>query len=257
MRVFVVDDEQPTLDLMVRSLSEFPDVDVAGAFALPSVALQAVDAAGPCAFDAAFLDISLPGMNGIELAIQLQEYQPELRVVFVTAHDQYALQAFDADAIDYVLKPVSEARLKRSIDRLRRLLDEIPPASDKSAVSSTPLDGRLQNLASPECPAKIRISLPKKGSLAVYNRQGQRVRFSTAKQEDLLRELFVSKGDLRKWELVDQYWPELDAKRAEQNLYMTIYRLKQAIRENDLPFRLMTDKGRYRLELTEAVTIES
>lgn len=257
MRVFVVDDELPTLDLMVRTLSGFPDVDVTGAFALPSAAIQALGAAGPGVFDAAFLDISLPGMNGIELAINLQEFQPDLRVVFVTAHDQYALQAFDADAIDYVLKPVSEARLQRSVDRLRRLLNETSLPADRQAVSSIPLPVNSPNLASLEPLAKIRISLPKKGSLAVFNRQGQRVRFSTAKQEDLLRELLVSKGDLRKWELVDQYWPDLDAKRAEQNLYMTIYRLKQAIRENDLPFRLTTDKGRYRLELTEAVTIES
>ena len=69
--------------------------------------------------DLAFLDIQMPGLTGLEVA---QGIEGRTRVVFVTAYDEYAVQAFDNEALDYVLKPVSEARLQRSIQRIQRRL---------------------------------------------------------------------------------------------------------------------------------------
>jgi DNA-binding LytR/AlgR family response regulator len=68
--------------------------------------------------DLAFLDIQMPGLTGLEVA---QGIEGDTRVVFVTAYDEYAVQAFDNEAIDYVLKPVSDARLQRTVERIRRL----------------------------------------------------------------------------------------------------------------------------------------
>jgi DNA-binding LytR/AlgR family response regulator len=69
--------------------------------------------------DIAFLDIRMPGLTGLDVARQLQEDSQRPRVVFVTAYDQYAIDAFDADAVDYLLKPVSDERLERTVEKLR------------------------------------------------------------------------------------------------------------------------------------------
>ncbi|MDD2534779.1 MAG: response regulator [Eubacteriales bacterium] len=244
MRVYVVDDEVPTLDLMVRTLQTFPEIEIVGAFGLPSAMLSraksdalAHQVSNQTLPDAAFLDISLPGMNGIELAMQLHEILPDLKVIFVTAFDQYALQAFDAAALDYVLKPVDRGRLERSIMRLsKQIADET---------------------AQPNQPANSPIAVNLAGRLQIVAPSGQLVRFTTKIQEALLRDLLTAGVGLNKLEIVSRYWPGLDLRRAEQNLYMTIYRLKQTFREYDLPFRLIVDKGHYRLEGGDNVTITS
>ena len=78
--------------------------------------------------DLAFLDIQMPGLSGLEVA---QGIEGSTRVVFVTAYDEYAVQAFDQEALDYVLKPVQTERLQRTIERVRRALDQ--PATDDGA----------------------------------------------------------------------------------------------------------------------------
>ncbi len=81
--------------------------------------------------DIAFLDIKMPGRTGIEVA---QEIETDTRVVFVTAFDQYAVQAFDSEAIDYVLKPVSNDRLQQTVARLRTALAQSAPAPEISHI---------------------------------------------------------------------------------------------------------------------------
>ena len=78
--------------------------------------------------DLAFLDIQMPGLTGLEVA---QGIEGHTRVVFVTAYDEYAVQAFESEALDYVLKPVNDARLQRTVERVQRALAQ--PAADDSA----------------------------------------------------------------------------------------------------------------------------
>ncbi len=99
--------------------------------------------------DLAFLDIQMPGLTGLEVA---QGIEGATRVVFVTAYDEFAVQAFEQEAVDYVLKPVSRERLARTVDRIRRAL---PPAGSV-AVDDARLLATLQRLlpaASPVRPA--------------------------------------------------------------------------------------------------------
>ena len=85
--------------------------------------------------DVAFLDIHMPGMSGLEVAAQIDF---PCRVVFVTAHDEYALRAFEQAAVDYLLKPVEDARLARTVDRLRRLGREGTPAAPEDESTERP-----------------------------------------------------------------------------------------------------------------------
>jgi len=114
VRVLIVDDEAPARERLRRLLLAFPDVEVIAQARDGEEALAAIATHAP---DALFLDVQMPGPDGLDVAASLPEPAPA--VVFVTAHDHYALQAFEAAALDYLLKPVEPERLARAVQRLR------------------------------------------------------------------------------------------------------------------------------------------
>jgi two-component system LytT family response regulator len=114
MRVLIVDDETPARAKLRRLLARVPGIE---ALAEASDGVEALARIADFRPDAVFLDIEMPELSGLELAASLPEPAPLL--VFVTAWDAYAVRAFDADAIDYLLKPYDEARLQRTMQRLR------------------------------------------------------------------------------------------------------------------------------------------
>lgn len=124
MRVLIVDDERPARDKLHRMLEQEPGIT---ALQMACDGVEALEQCAAFAPDVAFLDIQMPELTGIELAASLPEPAP--LVVFVTAYDRYAVQAFDANAIDYLLKPYDHARLQRSLERVReRLRTRASPA---------------------------------------------------------------------------------------------------------------------------------
>jgi two-component system, LytTR family, response regulator len=119
LRILLVDDEAPNLDLLRELLAGEPEVEIVGECRNGLEAVQAIRNLHP---DLVFLDIQMPGLDGFEV---LEELDTEERpmVVFVTAYDQYSLQAFEVYALDYLLKPASEERLHATLERARgRLL---------------------------------------------------------------------------------------------------------------------------------------
>ena len=141
----IADDERNlALDLKERLERMWPELGVLPLAANGLEALRAIDVESP---DVAFLDIRMPGLTGLELAGRVDA---RTHVVFVTAFDQYAVEAFDRDAVDYVLKPVSDERLAKCIERLKRKLAarEKPPALEEMLArlaAATPAGrGRLR-----------------------------------------------------------------------------------------------------------------
>ncbi|KQW47113.1 LytR family transcriptional regulator [Nocardioides sp. Root1257] len=115
MRVLVVDDEQPALDELAFLLGAEPRVS---AVVTSSSATDALRILRESAVDAVFLDIQMPGLTGLELAQVLSRFRTPPPVVFVTAHEQHAVEAFDLHAVDYVLKPVRADRLTEAVRRV-------------------------------------------------------------------------------------------------------------------------------------------
>jgi two-component system LytT family response regulator len=114
VRALIVDDEAPARSKLRRMLAAFDDIEVVGEAAGGSAAMSLVAQLRP---DVIFLDVQMPEIDGFAVAASLPDDGPAL--VFVTAFDRYALQAFDTHATDYLLKPVEPARLERAIERLR------------------------------------------------------------------------------------------------------------------------------------------
>jgi two-component system LytT family response regulator len=115
IRTLLVDDEPVARQVLREELDAFPDIEIAGEAENGRQALQKIAELQP---DLVFLDLQMPGMSGFEVVRNLSG--PHLpAVVIVTAFDQYAIEAFDAGAVDYLLKPISETRLQKAIDRAR------------------------------------------------------------------------------------------------------------------------------------------
>ena len=141
----MVDDERLAIDRLVRLLEQTGRVTVVGTATDPEVAIGLLQNAG---IDVLFLDIQMPVMNGFQL---LERMNREFRVIFTTAFDHYALDAFAVNSIDYLLKPIEPERLARALDKLERLSAQ--PAPDvrhlaRELAAQLTVSRRLDRIAS-------------------------------------------------------------------------------------------------------------
>ena len=114
MKAIVVDDEELARDALIGLLSAFPEIEVV---AVCSNGLELLKRVKPAKPDVIFLDIHMPQLNGFEILELLGDEAPA--IIFVTAYDEFAVKAFEANALDYLLKPVNPERLEKSIKKLR------------------------------------------------------------------------------------------------------------------------------------------
>jgi two-component system LytT family response regulator/two-component system response regulator LytT len=118
----VVDDEQLACDELSYLLRDFPEVEV---IATGSNGFEAMELIRKMVPDLVFMDVNMPGLDGMGVVRQLREKGVELpHIIFVTAYDQYAVEAFRLEALDYLLKPVDKVRLAESIERAQRAVQE-------------------------------------------------------------------------------------------------------------------------------------
>lgn len=218
IRAIIVEDEKPTLNRLKRQINAGGVAETVGAFTRPAEALEFLK---DNSVDAAFLDIEMPGMSGLELAERITDMQPEVSVVFITAYNQYAVEAFRLNAIDYLLKPVTDALLLESLARVKR---EIRPRA-----SAEPL------------------SIKCFGKFTVRAGEGE-INFRTEKTKELLAFLIAQNGAfVSRDAILDNLWEGFDGDRALINFNSTLYNLRKAF----LPFRsdvrIIYESGCYRL----------
>ena len=148
MRVLVVDDEAPARERLRQILSDFDAYDCVGEAGNGDEALHLAVSLNP---DIVLLDIRMPGLSGIEVAHHLQALERAPAVVFTTAYDEYAIDAFEARAVGYILKPVRRARLEAALAQAARLapatlreLDEIGGLETRRAHLCARRQGELR-----------------------------------------------------------------------------------------------------------------
>lgn len=129
MRVLIVDDEKPARDLLRELVGEIEGVEIAGEAANGFEAVQRAEELTP---DLLLLDIRMPKLSGFEVLELLGDRFP---AIFVTAHDDRALEAFEVQAVDYVLKPVGAERLLAALERARRRIEAGSPAPTGRALA--------------------------------------------------------------------------------------------------------------------------
>src|SRR5438477_2139233 len=126
LRTVLVDDEQLARDELGYLLGQVGGIEVIGQAGNGLEALTTIDRLHP---DVVFLDVQMPGLNGFEVARRLVDGRADAHIIFVTAFDQHAIEAFEVNAVDYLLKPVDPARLEVAVQRARRRT-----ASDRAAA---------------------------------------------------------------------------------------------------------------------------
>ena len=117
IRTVIVEDEKPARDLIKKYLEDFPNLELIGEYDNGFDGLKAINEMKP---DAIFLDVQMPKLTGFEM-LEVLEHHPE--VIFTTAYDQYAIKAFEQNAVDYLLKPFSSDRFKEAIGKLESKVD--------------------------------------------------------------------------------------------------------------------------------------
>src|SRR3954471_19756052 len=143
LRAVLVDDEQLARDELGYLLGQLGGVEVIGQAGNGIEAITTIDRLQP---DVVFLDVQMPGLTGFEVARRLADSRTSSHIIFVTAYDQHAIEAFDVNAVDYLLKPVDQSRLELAIDRARRRVATDRPV-ETGNVSSAELEKIIQAVA--------------------------------------------------------------------------------------------------------------
>ena len=143
LKAVLVDDEQLARDEMGYLLDQIGGVDVIGQAGNGVEALTTIDRLQP---DVVFLDVQMPGLTGFEVARRLIGNRAASQIIFVTAYDQHAIEAFEVNAVDYLLKPVDQARLEVAVDRARRRIASDRPADGGGHGGVLPFDGAPEDL---------------------------------------------------------------------------------------------------------------
>lgn len=160
MRVFVVDDEPAARRKVLRFLQDHADVEVVGE---ASSGEEAVDRIGRTQPDLVVLDVQMPGGDGFDVVEALTASERIPQIIFATAHDEYAVRAFEVNALDYLLKPFDRERFERALSRARKsapeadpqarllaLLDAVRPGNRYARRLLVPFEGRSVFLAARE-----------------------------------------------------------------------------------------------------------
>jgi two-component system, LytTR family, response regulator len=142
LRTVVVDDEQLARDELCFLLERLGGIEIIGQAGNGVEALRVIEEYQP---DLVMLDVQMPGLTGFEVARRVMQAGFESQVVFVTAFDQYAIDAFEVNAVDYLLKPVEPERLAKAVDRARKRRAAVPKAAESK--TDPDLERLLQMLA--------------------------------------------------------------------------------------------------------------
>ena len=200
LTVMLFDDEVLALKMLEIQLNHFENVQIIGMHTKYKEFIEAVKKDNP---NIVFIDIETPAKSGLEIAQEIQNINSAVEIVFVTAHRQYAYEAYEIDAADYILKPVKKERLQRIIDKITK---------DKSNNK--------------EKEAKIFIKTMKR--FEVKNEAGEKIKWRTKKVEELMAYLVHHKGEeVTSESIIDALWPDYDVDKAKKLLYTTMYYLRK------------------------------
>lgn len=234
MKIILIDDEPIALDVLQHMLSTYEDIDIIGIYTRPLDALESIKEAEP---DVIFLDIEMGEMNGLELAEIFMRKLAKVEIVFVTAYSQYAVDAFEINAIDYLLKPIQENRLFKAIERLRENLKE-NYIDDKDINSN-------------------KIKVQSFGGFQVLDSMGNPLTWRTQKSKELFAYLWERKErSVSKMLIMEDIFHNRDRDKAGTLLHTTIYQLRKNLKKLGYPNGIVYFDESYQLNVPARSDLE-
>lgn len=234
LKVIVVEDERLTMERICSLLRETGRVEVIGGYTNPHEAMEQIFRHQP---EAVFLDIEMPELSGLQLAEKIYESELQSEIIFITAYNEYALEAFRVNALDYILKPVTAKELNRAVDRV-----------EKRSFNQAAVDNKVQ---------KVRVAAL--GGYSVWiNSHKEPVRWCTAKCGELFAYFALqdSSADVSKWKLIELLWPDRDSEKGDINLRSTLCRLNKTLRESGTGMRVISNRNSYHLK-ADSMTVDA
>ena len=218
IRIAAVDDEIHVLERFERMVLEVEELELCGLF---ETGEQLLTYLKEYPLDAVFLNIEMPGVNGLQLSEQILDLNENIDIVFVTAFNQYAVEAFELHAMDYIMKPLTEERLDKTVRRLLKT------------------KGTAGGLEKPyiQCFGDFEVFI-KEGALAWKN----------SKAKEILAFLVHKNGVPVNWEkIADAVWPDYTSEKAQTNFHATTYLLRKRLAEAGISKILESGRGNYRV----------
>ena len=209
MKAIIVDDEKLALDFLESQIKKVSNIAILGKFQYFDIEenLSLIREA-----NIVFLDIEMPEINGLELAEKILEVNQDLTVIFVTAFTEYAVEAFEINALDYIVKPVNQDRLKKTLERIESSLANQPQKtfSDESA---------------------LHLKVCKELSFELGDKNSEVIQWRTSKAKEAFLYLLLHYGKtVRKSELIDLLWEDFELDKAYSQLYTTIYHIRNTLK---------------------------
>mgnify|MGYP001152023563 CR=1 FL=1 len=209
IRTIILDDEELATIYLEKKLQEFPIIHVVKAYTTFNNVLKDLKKED---IDVIFLDIEMGSLNGLEIAEKILSTFPSIHIVFVTAHSSYAVDAFEINSIDYLLKPITTKRLKVTIDRLTGILGNKHSVIEEK-VNLEPLFIKCFN------------------ELRVYQNQ-RLISFKTKKAKELFAFLLTNINQyVHKDIIIENVWPDQDYQRAKIYLHTCLSHLRKMLGE--------------------------
>lgn len=232
IRVVLIDDEEDALDLLEILLGQIGDVEIVGKYNNPVKALEELDELN---VDAVFLDNEMPGIWGTEAARRIRRRMPQMPIVFTTAHAQYAVEAFEIQSTDYLLKPFTQDRLQNAVARIRQP-QPAGAGQDIRARSAVPVV---------QCLGRFHVQAP--------GRRSGGVCWRTKKEKELCALLVHHEGKaVSTAYIIDTLWPGHDLGKAKAYLYTCLSFLRKSLAENGVPIDIVKFDQGYLAALDEA-----
>lgn len=235
MKLLVIDDERMAIEHLKIIFEKIQQVELndLAAFVSPSDALEWAQTER---VDVAFVDIEMPEMNGLVLAEKLKTIQPHLEIVFVTAFQEYAVEAFEQYALDYLLKPVRPERMLTTLNRINTRLKE-----KKSMITSLE-----------------RITIHLLGNLTIQKGdQDIDLKWRSGRVKELFALLLhFRKKPISKFDIVDYLWNDFPDEKAFTHLHTTIYRLRQLIQTHQLNLEVKFQDESYQISADSSIVVD-
>lgn len=232
MKAILIDDEKPALQHLERLLLKDGRLEITGKYTSARQGLGHLEREKT---DIVFLDIGMPEMNGLEAGEYIAGLDRSTRIVYITAYSEYAIEAFELNAADYLLKPVTSQRLGKTLERLETRREQAEP--------------RIELLPEPAVPGnRLSILCFKRLEFTDSIEPARKMQWRTSKAQEVFALLLHHRGQwILRDTIVDLVWPDFKPEKALTNLHTTVYHIRKLLKIWNMEVLVEFAQERYRL----------